>query len=238
MNSVRICGVRIDNVTKEEAVRAALEERSGACVVTTPNAVMLDACRRDPALIELLNRSSLSLADGAGVLLAAKRQKTPLCQRVAGIEFGEALLTVAAKEGLRVYLLGGKEGVAKTAAERLRERYDGLCIAGTQNGYFQKTGAEDQLVISKIQAARPDILFVCFGFPLQEQWIAEHVEALSVLRVIAALGGSLDVWAGNVTRSPKLVSRMGLEWAWRMIREPRRLGKLPAVIRFGLFGGR
>lgn len=238
MSSVKICGVRIDNVTKEEAVRMALGGCASPCVVTTPNAVMLDACRRDPALMALLNRSSLSLADGAGVLLAAKRQKTPLCERVAGIEFGEALLSVAARVGLRVYLLGGKEGVAQTAAERLKRRYDGLCIAGTQNGYFQKTGAEDQQVISKIHAARPDILFVCFGFPLQEQWIREHVGALSDVRVIAALGGSLDVWAGKVTRSPRVISRMGLEWAWRMIREPKRLRSLPAVIRFGLFGGR
>jgi N-acetylglucosaminyldiphosphoundecaprenol N-acetyl-beta-D-mannosaminyltransferase len=238
MYCVTICGVRIDNVTLEQGVKAALRERSHPCVVTTPNAVMLDVCRKDRSLRELLNRSTLSLADGAGVLLAAKRQKTPLCERVAGIEFGEALLGVAAREGLRVFLLGGKSGVAERAAERLRERYTGLCIAGTQDGYFQKSGGENARVTDKIAASEADILFVCLGFPLQERWINENLPSLGGLRIIAALGGSLDVWAGNVSRAPKLISHMGLEWAWRMMREPKRLRHLPALIRFGLFGGR
>lgn len=238
MSFVTICGVRIHNITLEQAVKAALRERSHPCVVTTPNAVMLDACRKDRSLRELLNRSTLSLADGAGVLLAAKRQKEPLCERVAGIEFGEALLEATAREGLRVFFLGGKPGVAERAAERLRERYTGLSVAGTQDGYFQKSGQENARVLDRIASSEADVLFVCFGFPLQEKWIDENLPSLHGLRVIAALGGSLDVWSGNVSRAPKFISRMGLEWAWRMMREPKRLRHLPALIRFGLLGGR
>ena len=89
-----------------------------------------------------------------------------------------------------------------------------------------------------IRACRPDVLFVCFGFPAQEKWIAEHLDVLSDVRVIAGLGGSLDVWAGNLRRAPALFSRMGLEWAWRMMRQPKRLRGLPAIIRFVVKSGK
>lgn len=232
--SIALCNVKIHDLTVGEAVEQALGKSDGICFAVTPNAVMLDGCRRDPALCALLNRATISLADGAGVLLAARRQGTPLRERAAGIEFGEALLSRAAREGLRVFLLGGGEGVAVRAAERLCARYSGLCIAGTYWGYFEKTGEEDCRVTEIIRAARPDILFVCFGFPAQEQWIAAHLDRLDGVRVAAGLGGSLDVWAGDVKRAPAVLSHMGLEWAWRMLREPKRLKKLPALVRFAV----
>ncbi|MBQ8311451.1 MAG: WecB/TagA/CpsF family glycosyltransferase [Clostridia bacterium] len=229
----RIClyGVGIDNVTMGEAVKIALAQVGAPCVVFTPNAVMLDAARREAALCELLGRASLSLPDGMGVVRLAKRRGTPLKERVAGIDFGEALLERAAKEKLRVFLLGGGEGVAAQAARRLQMRYPSLCICGTAWGYFDKNGEENQEVLARIHASRADILLVCMGFPLQEQWITDNLHALSDVRVIAGLGGSLDVWSGRVNRAPAPVSKMGLEWAWRMLREPRRIRYLPAVVR-------
>lgn len=238
LDSVTLFGVEVHNLILEEAVEAALEDRGEPCFVVTPNALMLEACRTCEANAALLNRATLSLPDGAGVLMAAKRQKTPLRARVAGIEFGEALLERAAKEGLRVFLLGGEEGVAFRAAERLCERFAGLCVCGSYWGYFDKTGEADRGVCRMIRACRPDVLFVCFGFPAQEKWIAEHLDALSDVRVIAGLGGSLDVWAGNLRRAPALFSRMGLEWAWRMMRQPKRLRGLPAIIRFVVKSGK
>ena len=234
--SVYLCGVRVDNVTLTEAVELALSEKS-PCFVVTPNAVMLDACRRDARRAALLNRSDLSLADGAGVTLCANRMGTPLCERVAGIAFGEALLELAAKDGLRVFLLGGGDGVAQMAAERLSRRYDGLQVCGSYWGYFEKHGEEDRRVVDLIRAARPDILFVCFGFPLQEEWIASHLHLLENVRVIAGLGGALDVWSGKIKRAPAFVSAVGMEWAWRMLREPRRLKHLPALVRCALWRG-
>lgn len=229
--SVRLCGVRIDRVTCEEALKRALAPSDAPCFVVTPNAIMLDACRRDPSLTSLLNRSTLSLADGAGVLLAARRQKTPLPCRVAGIEFGEALLARAAEDGLRVFLLGGGMGVAETAAKRLCERMPGLGVCGTYWGYFAPGGDEERRLLSIIRSTRPDILFVCLGFPLQERWILEHLDLLRDVRVIAGLGGSLDVWSGQLRRAPRIVSRCGMEWAWRMLRQPKRLKGLPAIFR-------
>ncbi len=229
--SVDLFGLRVDNLDADEAIKMALREGQGTCWVVTPNAVMLDACRRDALLCSLLNRADLSVADGAGVLLAARRQGTPLRARVAGIELGERLLAGAAESGLRVFLLGGRAGVAERAAGRLVQRYPRLCVCGACDGYFEKEGEADRCVTEYIRATRPDILFVCMGFPLQERWIEAHLHLLPDLRVVAGLGGSLDVWAGDIRRAPRLVSRVGLEWAWRMAREPRRLRQLPAILR-------
>ncbi|MBR3893579.1 MAG: WecB/TagA/CpsF family glycosyltransferase [Clostridia bacterium] len=235
---IRLCGVTIHDLTLDEAVEAALEKRGEPCFAVTPNALMLEACRKCSDSAALLNRATLSLPDGAGVLLAAKRQKTPLRARVAGIEFGEALLRRAAEEGLRVFLLGGKAGVAQRAAERLEARFPGLSVCGSYWGYFERTDEEDRALCDHIRACRPDLLFVCFGFPTQEKWIAEHLDRLSALRVVAGLGGSLDVWAGDVRRAPAPLSRLGLEWAWRMLLQPKRLKKLPAIVRFVVRGGK
>ena len=227
---MKLCGVRIDDLTMGEAVERALSSE-GPCFVVTPNAVMLDACRRNADYTALLNRSNLSLADGAGVMLCAKRAGTPLCERIAGISFGEALLERAASEGLRVFLLGGGENVAYDAAERLAKKYEGLQICGSFWGYFEKSGEEDLRVTQLIRAARPDVLFVCFGFPLQEEWIASHLHLLEDVRVMAGLGGALDVWSGRIKRAPTFVSGCGMEWAWRMVREPKRLRNLLAILR-------
>ena len=229
---INLCNVTVHDLTLTEAVDEALRERGAPCFVVTPNALMLDACQHDPATASLLNAATISLPDGAGVLLAAKKQKTPLRKRVAGIDFGEALLMRAEKEGLRVFLLGGKEGVAAAAAERLTCRFPHLLIAGTYWGYFDRDGEDDRMLCSVIQATRADILLVCLGFPMQERWILSHLYQLKNVRVVAGLGGSLDVWSGSLRRAPAILSQVGLEWAWRMMLEPKRLKTLPAMIRF------
>lgn len=236
MKSIILCGVRIDDLTLKEAVPLALLPRQNPCVAFTPNAVMLHACRKDPHHAALLNRSTLSLPDGAGVLRASQKTGRPLRERVAGIDFGEGVLREASRQGLRVFLLGGEVGVAQAAAEKLCVRYPGLKICGSYHGYFQKTGAENRRVLDAIRAARADILFVCFGFPRQEEWILENLPSLKDLRLIAGLGGSLDVWSGKLRRAPKFFIDHGLEWAWRMAREPRRLKNLPALLSFAKHG--
>ena len=119
-------------------------------------------------------------------------------------------------------------------AARLTAKYEGLRVCGHFWGYFDKTGDEDRRVTALIRASRPDILLVCFGFPLQEEWIASHLHLLDGVRVIAGLGGALDVWAGNTHRAPKFISKCGLEWAWRIALEPKRLKHLPALVRAAL----
>ena len=234
MTSILLGGIRIDDVTPEEAVKIALSAPRPLFTVT-PNAVMLDACRRNPEYAALINQADLSLPDGAGILLAAKRAGTPLREKVSGIDFGEALIEAAARQRRSAFLLGGKPGVAQTAARHLCEREPHLQICGTYHGYFHKTGEENRTVLQQIRDCRPNILFVCFGFPLQEEWISRNLADLpDSVRVVAGLGGSLDVWAGNLRRAPRFLSNMGLEWAWRMMLEPRRLKDLPALFR-GVF---
>lgn len=233
MRQIRLGNLKIDDLGVREAVDLALRGGDGPCWVVTPNAVMLQRCREDPATAALLSRASLTLADGVGVVLAARRQGTPLSAgRVAGIEFGEALLSRAADEGLRVFLLGGEEGIAERAARRLCRRYPTLSVCGTYWGYFDPEGEDDRRLVSVLRAVRPDVLLVCMGFPLQEGWIASHLDRLCDVRVIAGLGGSLDVWAGKCRRAPRFLSRLGLEWAWRMLLEPSRMRHLPALWHF------
>ncbi len=232
MEKIRLFDVKIDAIDQERAVRLALQAAGEPCVVFTPNALMLERARKDAALADLLNHASLSLPDGAGVLWAAKRAGTSLPERVAGIDFGAALLAAAEEKGLRVFLLGGKEGVAEQAAEKMRKKHPHLCICGTTWGYFQKNGEEERGVISHIRACRPHILLVCMGFPVQEKWVIDNLHHLSEIRVIACLGGSLDVWSGNIRRAPRWMSRAGMEWLWRMLCQPRRLSALPEMISF------
>lgn len=232
MEQIKLYGVQIDNVTKEEAVYRALRHTGEPCVVFTPNALMLERCRKDVTLCNLLNRASLSLPDGAGVLWAAQKMGTPLAERVAGIDFGAELLFRAERAGLRVFLLGGNEGVAERAAENLRKKHPRLCICGTTWGYFDRMGEENMHIVAHIRACRPDILFVCMGFPVQEQWVSENLHRLTDIRVIACLGGSLDVWSGDFCRAPAWMSNVGLEWLWRMVRQPKRLAALPEMVSF------
>lgn len=228
---VTVRGVSFDNLTVGEAVREAFRGEE-VCRVVTPNALMLQACSKDPQLLELLNGASLVLPDGKGVLLAAKRQGTPLKERVAGIDFGERLLLEASRTGDRVFFLGGEDGVAPLAAERMTARYPGLKICGSYWGYFEKQGAENQRVVGMIRACRPQILFVCMGFPTQELWMRDNLPFLPSVRVAVGLGGSLNVWSGNTRRAPLALRSVGLEWAWRMLSSPSRLRSFPHLLRF------
>ena len=232
MDRIELFGVGIDCLTGAEAVERAMEKRGTPCTVVTPNALMLERCRRDGRLAEILGRATLSLADGSGVLWAAKRKRTPLPVRVSGIDFGEAILARAAVEGLRVFLLGGGSGVAERAGEKMRERYPSLCICGSYWGYWDRTGEENEMLLEYIRSCGTDILLVCLGFPLQEEWMFESLDRLSSVRIIAGLGGSLDVWSGRLRRAPHVMRSLGMEWAWRMLREPRRLSSLPLLVRF------
>ena len=161
------------------------------------------------------------LPDGAGVVLAAKLRKTPLKQKVAGVDFADRLLGVLAETGNTLYLLGGKPGIAELAAQKMVEKHPGLRICGTADGYFK----EETPVIEKINAVKPDVLFVCVGAPKQEIFMNAHRDELDV-RLMAGLGGSLDAFAGTVKRAPKWMIRCNLEWLYRLVKEPKRFGRM------------
>ena len=229
MSRTDVLGVGFDDLTMEEAVEAALGfmNTRGAHYACTPNPEIVMAAKKDAALRSALGQADLVLADGVGVTKAAAMLKTPLKARVPGIDFATAVIARLAERGGSVYLFGARPGVAKAAAARLAEAYPGLSIAGTSDGYF----TDDGPIIEKINASSPDFLMVCLGSPKQERWMSANAGRLSC-GLMAGLGGSLDVLAGNVQRAPEAWRKLGLEWLYRVIKEPKRLGR---VARLPLF---
>jgi len=206
----------------------ALLSGPGGSYVVTPNPEIVWLCRKDAALAAAVAGAALVLPDGIGVIYGAKILGTPLSEKVPGADFAERLMAEMAKTGKSVYFLGARPGVAEAAAKKLAEKYPGLGIAGTADGYFR----EDGPVIDRINAAKPDLLLVCLGAPKQEKWMAKNASALSV-PLMAGLGGTLDVFAGNVKRAPAGWQKLNLEWLYRLLKQPARFGrmmKLPAFL--------
>jgi N-acetylglucosaminyldiphosphoundecaprenol N-acetyl-beta-D-mannosaminyltransferase len=227
-------GVGFDNLTKQEFTeRARTMLRTGEkgyCV--TPNAEILYESIQDDEFRALLNGAALVLPDGAGVVLGAKILGTPLKEKVAGIEFGEQVCKLLSETGGRLYLLGSKPGIAEEAGRKLTEKYPGLVICGTADGYFK----DESDVIAKINEAKPDALFVCLGAPKQEKFIKEHFEELDVTLMLG-LGGSLDGYAGVAQRAPKWMIDLSLEWLYRLLKEPKRIGRMMRLPKFVLACG-
>lgn len=218
-----IMGLLFDNVTMAEALDKArlLLKKNETCYCVTPNAEIAYEAMQSAELAALLNDAALMLPDGAGVVLASRILGTPLKEKVAGVDFADRLMDVMAEEGYRLYLLGSKPGVAELAAENMLAKHPGLTICGMADGYFK----EEETVVEAINAAGADVLFVCLGAPKQEYFMQKHREALRV-RMMLGLGGTLDSFAGTVKRAPRWMIRLNLEWLYRLLKEPRRLGRM------------
>ena len=225
-----ILGVGFDNLTLEEAAQAAADliEGEGFHYAVTPNPEFLRLAKKDGEFRAVLNGAGLVLPDGVGVTYAAKLLGCPLKGKVPGIDFAARLMAWLAGEGKRLFLLGAKPGVAEQAALNLLAAYPGLIVCGTHDGYFQDSAP----VVDEIRASCADVVFVCLGAPKQEFWMAQY-GPLTGAKLMVGLGGSLDVFAGVVERAPEGWQRLGLEWLYRLIKEPRRIGrmaKLPLVL--------
>ena len=227
---IDVMGVGFDSLTMDEAVARArdlMAERRAAYVVT-PNPEIVMLCRDDPAAMQAVQGADLVLPDGIGVIYGAKILGTPLRAKLPGIDFASALMAQMGQEGKSVFLLGAKPGVAEEAAAKIVEQHPKIVICGTHDGYFK----ESDPVAREVAAAQPDLLFVCLGAPKQEKWIARF-GLLTGAKMAIGLGGALDVFAGNVERAPEKWQKMGMEWAYRLSREPKRFGrmaKLPLVL--------
>lgn len=224
-----VLGVLYDNVTMQEALEQGrtLLEGSEAAYCVTPNAEMAYEALHDEGFREVLNAASLVLPDGAGVVLGAKILKTPLKQKVAGIEFAQNLLPILEETGKRLFLLGSKPGIAELAAEKMLEKHPKLCVCGTMDGYFKE--AAD--AVRRVNEANADVLYVCLGAPKQENFMHDHARELNV-KLMIGLGGTLDGIAGTVKRAPKWMIRLQLEWLYRLIKEPRRIGRMMRLPKF------
>lgn len=203
--------------------------------VFTPNSEMLYRASRSPELYDLLLSADILFSDGIGVYMARRAIGISHCERTAGIELAELLMKKASECGYKIFLLGAKPGVAKKAAVRLRGKYHRIDICGHYHGYFNKSGKENAKVVEMINSSKADILFVCLGFPEQEKWIVNNLPNLKTVSLAIGLGGSLDVWSGTVDRAPSTISRLGLEWLWRTISDPKRLPRVKNLVGFSFF---
>ena len=231
METVNILGVHVNKYTMNEAVDRAdkLLDTEGVSMIFTPNSEIILYASNNKEFTDVINSADMIIPDGIGVVYGAKILGNPIKERVAGYDLVCNLFPKMAQRGKSVFLLGAKPGVAEMAAKALEEKYPGLLIAGTQDGYFK----DDEPVIEKINAASPDFLMVCLGFPKQENWIYNNREKLNVRLAIGA-GGCLDVFAGTVQRAPEFFCNHGIEWLYRLIKQPSRFVRMLALPKFGL----
>ncbi len=227
-SSVQILGVRVDNVTTETAltqIQALLRENSLHQVATVnPEFVVL--AQTDPEFRGVLNASALNLPDGVGLLWAARQLGQPLLQRVTGQEMVDRISALAAECHWRIFMLGAREGVAEKASAELARRYPPLRIVGCFAG--SPALAQEAEIVERVNASNADILFVAYGPPKQEMWIARNARRLRI-SLAMGVGGTFDTLAGIVPRAPPWVQRAGFEWTYRLVREPRRLRRQLAI---------
>jgi N-acetylglucosaminyldiphosphoundecaprenol N-acetyl-beta-D-mannosaminyltransferase len=233
MNSIRVLGVRVDAVDSKQALERieSLLDGGGHHLVATVNPEFIMLARRDPEFKAALEHAGLCLPDGWGVTWAARRQGRPLPSRVTGTDLIPPLAERAAERGWRLYLLGAAPGVAAEVAEVLRGRHPGLVVSGCHAGVAGPEGDEESLRL--IAAAGADILLVAYGAPRQELWISRNLERMPA-KIGIGVGGAFDYLSGRVPRAPRWMRRAGLEWLFRLFRQPWRAGRMAVLPAFAL----
>lgn len=231
IHSHPILDARVDDVTYEETL--TLIERyildGGVHQIATVNVEFIMEARRNPAFRQVLAQASLCVPDGIGVLWALRRQGTRLRQRVAGVDLVERIAACGSEKGWRIYFLGAAPGVAERASVALAERYPRLKVAGCYSGSPRPEDEEE--IVPWVRAAEPDVLFVAYGAPQQDLWIARNQARIGV-PVALGVGGAFDFVAGVTRRAPRWMQQIGLEWFHRLVRQPWRLRRQLAIPHF------
>ena len=218
-----VLGIDFDCITMQQAVSAAAEKiRSGqGGMICTPNPEIVWAATHNKELADCINQADLVLPDGVGIVWAGKKSSSPFPERVAGCDFLFELLSAAP---CRVYILGGKPGVAKLAADTLSRDYSGVKVVGCADGYF----SDENAIVSDIRSVSPQLLMVCLGSPKQELFMHHHKDDISNCLMIG-LGGTVDILAGTEKRAPRFFQYLKLEWFYRLIKHPGRLKRQLAL---------
>ncbi|MFC4804625.1 WecB/TagA/CpsF family glycosyltransferase [Filifactor villosus] len=241
MEAMNVLGVRVDRVDMQTACRLAQQGVQGkkAFVVITPNSEIVMKAKDNAALFSIIEGADLVVPDGIGLVLASKILKRPLKERVTGIDLMQNLLRWASDNDKTVYFLGGKPGIAQKAADKVQSQYPALKIVGTGHGYFKgihtgnKGHQEEENTVSQVAEAKPDLLFVALGAPGQEYFIDTYKDRLHA-GLLMGVGGSFDVLSGEVQRAPQFYRKYGLEWFYRLIKEPWRIGRMMSLPLFML----
>lgn len=241
MDYIKIYGVKVHKTTLDESTKVIEKYLKGEKlrVVFTPNTEIIMAAKKDNDLKDMINRGDLITPDGIGLIYASMIKKNPLIERVTGFDLSIKMLEIADKNGYSIYLLGGKEGVAKDAGKNIKKKYPNIDFLGCHNGYFKgshlgyKDNIEELSIIEEINHKTPDIIFVGLGFPRQEKWIDENKSRINA-KVIIGNGGVMDVLSGNTKRAPEVFQRLGLEWLYRLLKNPSRIKRQLILPKFFL----
>lgn len=230
MKTTDILGVRINNMNMNETVNAVkdLLNLNRPSLIFTPNSEIIYMAKNDEGFKAVLNSSDINTADGIGVVYASKILKSPIPERVAGFDLSKELLKHMNENALKLFLFGGKPGVAETAKKNISLQYPRIDICGTENGYFECSDG----IIEHINQTAPDFLFVCLGAPKQEKWMFENKDKLNC-KVMLGIGGSLDVYANTAKRAPSFFIKLNIEWLYRLMKNPSRIGRMMALPKFG-----
>lgn len=228
--TISIFGVKIDKLTKVEVLKkieSYLKENTTRTIYT-PNTEIVMEAKKNEKLKNILNDGDIVIPDGIGLIYAAKIKKKCLPERVTGCDVSFEILEMANENGYSIFLLGGEEGVAKEAGEKILESYPNIRLAGTQNGYFKGAHIgcsghdEEKKIVEDINASKADILFVGLGAPKQEIWIDSNKSSLNC-KLIIGNGGTVDILACRVERAPEIYQKLGLEWFYRLMKDPKRI---------------
>ncbi|MGG3739378.1 WecB/TagA/CpsF family glycosyltransferase [Aeribacillus pallidus] len=222
-------GVNVSPYTYDEIISDLKQrmEKGEKSTIIAVNPEKVIAAEKNESLRTLINSATYQIPDGIGIILASRLKGGKIRSRVTGVDMMDRLLQFAAEEGFGVFLYGAKEEVVHQAAANIQKKYPKLRIAGVQHGYEKDV----EKVITKINESKAQILFVAMGSPKQELWIKEHMDRLCPL-VYQGVGGSFDVYAGRVKRAPLVFRKLGLEWFYRLMKEPKRLKRQLALPKF------
>ena len=231
MEFINILGVKISALNMEESVNKAKEFLLGdkTSVIFTPNSEIVMNAYKDKNFLDIINSADMRTPDGIGLIYASKILKTPLRERVAGFDLTMNLLGSLNDMGKSVYFFGSAPGIAMEAKTKIEEKYPGINVCGVSDGYFDEI--KEKKIIDDINNKNPDLLLVCLGSPKQETWIFNHKNELKC-KLMMGVGGTLDVISGNVKRAPDIFIKLGLEWFYRLLKQPSRIGRMMALPKF------
>lgn len=232
MEKISVLGVNFHNVNMDEAVKKCMDFLAGESgnLIVTPNPEIVMRAKDDPEFKDIINNASLVIPDGIGIIKAGKILGTPLKERVAGYDLVCNLFEQGKDGSISFYFWGSKPGIADTAKEKIKEKYPNLNVVGAHHGYF-KTEEEEKAIVDEIRELKPDVILVGLGAPKQEKIINKYKDE-GIFKIGIGCGGSIDVIAGAVKRAPKLFIKLHLEWFYRLLKQPSRLGRMMVLPKF------
>ncbi|MFH0852892.1 MAG: WecB/TagA/CpsF family glycosyltransferase [bacterium] len=229
---IKILNIPIDNLSHQELKRSISESKIKKCqMIVTVNPEIIMETRASESYRKIIQNADLCIPDGTGIILAARYLGTPLKKRITGLDLIDILIELSMENNQSLFLLGGEPGVAEQAVLRLLEKHPKLRISGFDSGFrFWGMRLPDIIIRNKINKTGAAVLLVAMGAPKQELWIAKNKKYLKSVKYAVGVGGLFDYISGNVRRAPKVIQKVGLEWLWRLLKQPWRWKRILTAV--------